>query len=183
MTKRKKNDERGQPGRFAYDGLDRVLHEKARLGIMTSLVTRPEGLLFGELKRLCALTDGNLSRHLDALMGSVVPPMTTKRGSSNCGKASRTGARKRSAGFQRKAVSVSWHISRSSSTSSATRCRRPHGAARRCRNCLQAGNRPESYTTRQLPSSNTTRPSSRSFFRCASALSSAAGSSAGGRKA
>ena len=67
MAKRKKNDERGQSGRFAYEGLDRVLHEKARLGIMTSLVTRPEGLLFGELKRLCALTDGNLSRHLDVL--------------------------------------------------------------------------------------------------------------------
>jgi DNA-binding MarR family transcriptional regulator len=56
-----------QPGRFAYEGLDRVLHEKARLGIMTSLVTKPDGLLFGELKRLCALTDGNLSRHLDVL--------------------------------------------------------------------------------------------------------------------
>ncbi len=55
------------PGRFAYQGLDRVLHEKARLGIMTSLVTRPDGLLFGELKRLCELTDGNLSRHLDVL--------------------------------------------------------------------------------------------------------------------
>src|SRR5687767_5757861 len=67
MTKKKKTDERGQPGRFAYEGLERVLHEKARLGIMTSLVTRPEGLLFGELKRLCALTDGNLSRHLDVL--------------------------------------------------------------------------------------------------------------------
>jgi DNA-binding transcriptional ArsR family regulator len=60
----KKSDE---SGRFAYEGLDRVLHEKARLGIMTSLVTRPEGLLFSELKRLCALTDGNLSRHLDVL--------------------------------------------------------------------------------------------------------------------
>ena len=36
-------------------------------GIMTSLVTRPEGLLFGDLKRLCALTDGNLSRHLEVL--------------------------------------------------------------------------------------------------------------------
>jgi DNA-binding MarR family transcriptional regulator len=67
MSKRKKHDERGQSGRFAYEGLDRVLHEKARLGIMTSLVTRPEGVLFGELKRLCALTDGNLSRHLDVL--------------------------------------------------------------------------------------------------------------------
>lgn len=59
---------RGQkPGRYAYEGLDRVMHEKARLGIMTSLVTRPEGLLFGELKQLCGLTDGNLSRHLDVL--------------------------------------------------------------------------------------------------------------------
>jgi DNA-binding transcriptional ArsR family regulator len=54
-------------GRFAYDGLDRVMHEKARLGILTSLVTRPEGVLFGELKQMCGLTDGNLSRHLDVL--------------------------------------------------------------------------------------------------------------------
>ena len=49
-------------GRYAYDGLDRVFHEKARLGIMTSLVTRADGLVFGELKSLCNLTDGNLSR-------------------------------------------------------------------------------------------------------------------------
>ena len=68
MTKRRRHPEaQEQPGRFAYEGLDRVLHEKARLGIMTSLATRPEGLLFSELKRLCALTDGNLSRHLDVL--------------------------------------------------------------------------------------------------------------------
>ncbi len=66
MAKKKTEDE-DESGRFAYEGLDRVLHEKARLGIMTSLVTRPEGLLFTELKRLCALTDGNLSRHLDVL--------------------------------------------------------------------------------------------------------------------
>ena len=65
MKRKKSTDD--QAGRFAYEGLDRVLHEKARLGIMTSLVTRPDGLLFGELKRLCALTDGNLSRHLDVL--------------------------------------------------------------------------------------------------------------------
>jgi DNA-binding HxlR family transcriptional regulator len=55
------------PGRYSYDGLDRVLHEKARLGIMTSLVTRPQGLSFNELKLMCALTDGNLNRHLDVL--------------------------------------------------------------------------------------------------------------------
>lgn len=54
-------------GRFAYDGLDRVIHEKARLGIMTSLATHAEGLLFPELKELCALTDGNLNRHLHVL--------------------------------------------------------------------------------------------------------------------
>jgi DNA-binding MarR family transcriptional regulator len=54
-------------GRFAYDGLDRVLHEKARLGILTALVTHRGGLSFGDLSRLCALTDGNLSRHLDVL--------------------------------------------------------------------------------------------------------------------
>jgi len=55
------------PGEFAYKGLDRVLHEKARLGILTSLVTWPKGLVFGELKSLCALTDGNLNRHLKTL--------------------------------------------------------------------------------------------------------------------
>jgi len=54
-------------GRFSYDGLDRALHEKARLGILTSLVAHPDGLKFGELRSLCALTDGNLSRHLDVL--------------------------------------------------------------------------------------------------------------------
>lgn len=55
------------PGRFAYAGLERVMHEKARLGIMTSLVAHPEGLLFTDLKELCALTDGNLNRHLKVL--------------------------------------------------------------------------------------------------------------------
>jgi DNA-binding MarR family transcriptional regulator len=55
------------PGRFAYDGLERVMHEKARLGILTSLVAHPDGLLFNDLKDLCSLTDGNLSRHLQML--------------------------------------------------------------------------------------------------------------------
>ena len=55
------------PGRFAYDGLERTFHEKARLGILTSLVAHPKGLVFSDLKDLCALTDGNLSRHLQVL--------------------------------------------------------------------------------------------------------------------
>jgi DNA-binding MarR family transcriptional regulator len=54
-------------GRFAYDGLDRLIHEKARLGIVSSLATHPGGLVFNDLKELCALTDGNLSRHLQIL--------------------------------------------------------------------------------------------------------------------
>ena len=55
------------PAPYAYDGLDRVIHEKARLGLMTSLVSHPRGLAFGDLKKLCGLTDGNLSRHLQVL--------------------------------------------------------------------------------------------------------------------
>jgi DNA-binding MarR family transcriptional regulator len=54
-------------GRFAYEGLDRVIHERARLSVLTSLVTNPKGLAFNDLKQLCALTDGNLSRHLSVL--------------------------------------------------------------------------------------------------------------------
>jgi DNA-binding MarR family transcriptional regulator len=57
----------GAAGRFAYDGLDRVIHERARLSVLTSLVAHPKGLVFGDLKQMCALTDGNLSRHLAVL--------------------------------------------------------------------------------------------------------------------
>lgn len=54
-------------GRYAYEGLDRVIHEKARLGILTSLLARAEGISFNDLKDLCSLTDGNLSRHVAIL--------------------------------------------------------------------------------------------------------------------
>jgi DNA-binding MarR family transcriptional regulator len=54
-------------GRFSYEGLDRVMHERARLGILASLAAHSGGLLFNDLKQLCALTDGNLSRHLAVL--------------------------------------------------------------------------------------------------------------------
>lgn len=56
-----------EPAPFAYDGLDRVMHEKARLGILTSLAGHPEGLSFNDLLRLCGLTQGNMSRHLTVL--------------------------------------------------------------------------------------------------------------------
>lgn len=54
-------------GRFAYQGLERVIHEKARLSILASLAAHPQGLLFNDLKALCSLTDGNLSRQLQVL--------------------------------------------------------------------------------------------------------------------
>ena len=66
MASRNKHDAPSD-GRFAYDGLDRAIHEKARLGILTSLVAHPNGLLFSDLKELCSLTDGNLNRHLAVL--------------------------------------------------------------------------------------------------------------------
>jgi DNA-binding HxlR family transcriptional regulator len=57
----------GSESPFAYEGLDRVIHERARLSILTSLISNLKGLTFGDLKQLCALTDGNLSRHLSVL--------------------------------------------------------------------------------------------------------------------
>lgn len=64
------SDSQKGTGRFSYDGLERDLHERARLGILTSLVANPEGLLFTELKDLCSLTDGNLNRHIGKLKES-----------------------------------------------------------------------------------------------------------------
>ena len=77
-----------RPGRFAYDGLDRVIHEKARLGLLTSLAASPAGLLFNDLKALCDLTDGNLSRHLQVLQEAglveVIKEKTDSRPKTTC---------------------------------------------------------------------------------------------------
>jgi DNA-binding MarR family transcriptional regulator len=54
-------------GRYAYDGLQRVLHERARLSILSSLAAQTGGVVFNDLKSLCSLTDGNLSRQLQVL--------------------------------------------------------------------------------------------------------------------
>jgi DNA-binding MarR family transcriptional regulator len=69
MSRKKRKSEKppAPAGRFSYEGLDRVMHEKARLGILASLAGHADGLLFNDLKQLCSLTDGNLSRHLAVL--------------------------------------------------------------------------------------------------------------------
>jgi len=61
---------------FSYQGLDRVIHEKARLGVLTSLIAHPKGLAFADLKQLCGLTDGNLSRHLQVLQDAGLVKIT-----------------------------------------------------------------------------------------------------------
>lgn len=46
--------------------LDRVIHEKGRLAIMSMLAASPE-LSFTELRDALAMTDGNLTTHLRTL--------------------------------------------------------------------------------------------------------------------
>jgi DNA-binding MarR family transcriptional regulator len=64
--------------RFAYDGLDRIIHERARLSVLTSLATHSKGLSFGEIKEFCALTDGNLNRHLQVLEDAKLVTLTKR---------------------------------------------------------------------------------------------------------
>lgn len=106
---------REPPPPFAYEGLDRVIHERARLGILTSLVAHPKGIVFGNLKQMCGLTDGNLSRHLDVLeeegMVEIVKSFP-KTGPRPC------------AGSRGAGVDATSNISRCSKGSSATRAAR-----------------------------------------------------------
>jgi DNA-binding MarR family transcriptional regulator len=46
--------------------LDRVIHEKGRLAIMSMLAASPE-LSFTELRNLLSMTDGNVTTHIRAL--------------------------------------------------------------------------------------------------------------------
>jgi len=56
---------RGLPGYLAEDGppeLDRLVHERVRLGMLSALAVN-DRLTFSELKELLKATDGNLSVH------------------------------------------------------------------------------------------------------------------------
>ncbi|MGN6553110.1 MAG: winged helix-turn-helix domain-containing protein [Verrucomicrobiota bacterium] len=46
--------------------IDRVIHEKGRLGIMSMLAASPE-VSFTELREALAMTDGNLTTHIRTL--------------------------------------------------------------------------------------------------------------------
>ena len=62
----KADPKRKQAGRFAYAGLDRVIHEPARLAILTVLSACDQAD-FTFLLRITGLTNGNLSTHLSKL--------------------------------------------------------------------------------------------------------------------
>ena len=78
MAKKKQNKKSTQQ---AFAELDRVFHERARLGILTALVGSIDGMNFNELKEVCGLTDGNLNRHVKVLVDAkVVKVSKTGRG-------------------------------------------------------------------------------------------------------
>ena len=106
-----------QRGPFAYEGLDRVIHERARLSVLTSLITNPKGLTFNDLKQLCGLTDGNLSRHLQVL---------EKRRWSRSSKGMSETVRRPSAVSRLRGESAIWSTSRRSSRWFATRRGKPN---------------------------------------------------------
>lgn len=55
-------DVAGSKPRHLAPGLDRLIHERMRLGIVSSLAAK-ESLTFNDLKSLMNTTDGNLSVH------------------------------------------------------------------------------------------------------------------------
>ncbi len=75
-----RNAKQEQAHRFSYQGLDRVIHERARLSILASLLAHPRGLSFGALLESCDLTDGNLSRHLQVLQAERLVGVTRALG-------------------------------------------------------------------------------------------------------
>jgi predicted ArsR family transcriptional regulator len=71
---------REAPAPFAYEGLDRLFHERGRLAVCTCLTAHRDGMTFKALQEACALTDGNLNRHLHALAEDGVVTLRRTRG-------------------------------------------------------------------------------------------------------
>ena len=65
---------------FAYEGLERIFHERGRLAVCTCLVANADGMSFTALQEACALTDGNLNRHLHALAETGIVTLSRTRG-------------------------------------------------------------------------------------------------------
>jgi predicted ArsR family transcriptional regulator len=65
---------------FAYEGLERIFHERGRLAVCTCLVGNADGMSFTALQDACALTDGNLNRHLHVLAETGIVTLSRTRG-------------------------------------------------------------------------------------------------------
>ena len=61
-VRRAETGPRAMPAAPSAADLDRVIHERVRLGIVSALAAT-DSLAFNELKRLLRITDGNLSVH------------------------------------------------------------------------------------------------------------------------
>ena len=71
------------PAPFAYEGLERIFHERGRLAVCTCLDRQSRRHdASPTLQEACALTDGNFNRHLHALaeVGVVTLERVTRRG-------------------------------------------------------------------------------------------------------
>ncbi len=56
-----------------HEALERIFHSPARMAIISALAAADKtGLAFSALKETCALTDGNLSGHLNSLVEEEV---------------------------------------------------------------------------------------------------------------
>lgn len=64
---------------FAYEGLERIFHERGRLAVCTCLIANGAGMSFKALQDACALTDGNLNRHLHALAETGIVTLERRR--------------------------------------------------------------------------------------------------------
>lgn len=65
---------------FAYEGLERLFHERGRLAVCTCLMAHASGMRFKALQEACALTDGNLNRHLHALAEDGIVELARETG-------------------------------------------------------------------------------------------------------
>lgn len=62
-----------------FANLDRVIHEKARLAIVSALSVTPS-LTFTDLRNLLGMTDGNLTSHLRILQEAGLVSLTKSSG-------------------------------------------------------------------------------------------------------
>jgi DNA-binding MarR family transcriptional regulator len=65
---------------FAYEGLERLFHERGRLAVCTCLMAHASAMRFKALQEACGLTDGNLNRHLHALAETGVIELARETG-------------------------------------------------------------------------------------------------------